>query len=192
MIDVSEYQGVVDWEKVHAAGVRRAYIKGGQFSRGELRVDPYALVNHKHARHAGLTVGFYWYADPANGPHRELAAFARSLPFAAGDLPPALDLEVTRGNDWAYLNDWKAQWFAAADTHFGVRCTMYSYYYFLKQMHLYADRPVWGAWYGTNAPPASWAIHQYSSTGHVAGVSGHVDCDRILELRFNATVRLLS
>lgn len=185
MIDVSSYQGAIDWRKAHDdGGVRHAYIKFGQlYGVGSYGTDPYMQANVRHARDAGVQLGLYWYARPHVSPIIDARWFLRHAePYLHnGDLPPALDFEVSEGHDWNYLNDWKAQWFAAVDGYTGVRSVFYSYYYFWKQMRLYPDRPVWGAALGkTFSVPATWAIHQYSFTGVVPGVSTHVDLDRVL------------
>ena len=184
MIDVSQYQTFIDWAQVNAHGVRRVIVKLGQWYRTEgYNYDPYALANLKGAREHGLQTGVYWFATPTNAPHREADAFLRMYHMHAqgSDIVPTLDLETTGGHDWPYLNDWKAQWFHAVDHHFGVRAMFYSYYYYWRQMHLYPDRPVWGAAYGTTfQPPESWVIWQHSGTGTVPGIHGHVDLDRPL------------
>lgn len=179
MIDVSSYQGRIDWPKVHAGGVTRAYIK-----LLEHVIDPYALRNLNKARSAGVEVGVYFFAHPSESPAAAARRFIRLADQAKairpGDLPPALDLEVIEGHSYDYLNDWKAQWFAAVDHHVGTLCAFYSYYYFWKQMRLYPNRPVWGAALGNFAPPKEWFLHQYSFTGRVPGIIGQVDLDRFL------------
>lgn len=184
MIDVSNYNGKIDWKRVRAAGVDRAYIK---LTEGLFFVDKYAKQNAQAARAAGVQVGFYHFAHPSNSPVAEGRHFlqaARGL-TQVGDLPPVLDLEVQEGKDWAFLNDWKAQYLALVDDavpcHAPHATVFYSYYYFLKNMNLYPDRPVWGAAYGgTFTPPPTWSVWQYSSTGKVPGIGGYVDLDKVL------------
>lgn len=183
MIDVSSYQGVIDWGKVFDSGQRHAYVKWGEWWNGSYHVDVQAKRNLRECRKHGVGVGVYFFAHPSRSPVESARWFLRSTAgeLHPGDLPPALDLEVSEGHTWPYLNDWKAQWFAAVDDAIGCRAVFYSYWYFWKQMQLYADRPVWGAALGKAfVPPASWAIHQYSFTGTVPGIAGHVDMDKIL------------
>ncbi len=180
MIDVSSYQGKIDWHKVHdQGGVRMAYIKLGE----NFVVDSYALQNVRGARAADVKVGLYFYGHPSHSPAQEARWFIRTAHplLQAGDLPPALDLEVSEGHPWPYLNDWKATWLKAVDSEVGVRAVFYSYYSFWKSMTLYADRPVWGADLDRGfVPPSSWFAHQHSFTGTVPGIGGHVDLDRVL------------
>lgn len=182
-IDVSEYQGTVDWPAVYGAGVRRAMIKWGEWSSslGSYRQDPYAVRNVTGARKAGVQVGLYFFAHPSRSPTESASWFLRTAPLETGDLPPALDLEVMEGHDWVFLNAWKKEWFAPVDAHVGVKAIFYSYFSFWQQMVLYPDRPVWGADLRAGfVPPASWAVHQYSFTGTIPGISGAVDLDRFM------------
>ena len=183
-VDVSSYQGAVDWDKVYAAGVRRAYVKWGEFYSGQYRLDVRALRNLGEARRIGVEVGVYFFAHPSRPPQESARWFLRSAQaqLQAGDLPPALDLEVQEGIGWPELNDWKAAWFAAVDGEVDCRCVFYSYRSFIDRMVLYPDRPVWGAAPDRGfVPPARWSIHQYSFTGRVDGISTAVDLDRFLK-----------
>ena len=183
MIDVSAYQGKIDWRQVRQAGVDRAYVKA---TEGLTFVDGQLRRNATNGRGAGVQVGFYHFAHPTNSPVAEAKHFLAAVDglLKPGDLPPVLDLEVAEGHDAAYLNGWKAQWLALVDD--AVPCSkphstvFYSYFYFLKSMVLYPDRPVWGAAYGQFSPPAAWSIWQYSSTGRAPGISGYVDLDKVL------------
>lgn len=178
MIDVSDNNGVIEWEKVRTSGQKRAYIKA---SEGVSVVDSQFGRNVKKARESGIQVGVYHYAHPSNPPHREAAHFlAVAGPHLhAGDLRPALDLEVTEGHSWEYVNEWKAQWFAVVDDHIGALAVFYSYWYFWKHMRLHKERPVWGAYVGKSPPEwAEWAMWQWSFTGRVDGIGGVVDLDR--------------
>ena len=185
MIDVSSYQGVIDWQKVRAAGIERAYVKWGEWwaSRDAYVIDPQAERNIEGCRNHGVQVGLYFFAHPSRSPLTEARWFLRSAHehLVDGDLPPALDLELTEGHDWSYLDKWKAQWLAAADAATGCRAVFYSYFAFWQRMTLYGNRPVWGAALSaTFKPPPTWAIWQHSFTGTVPGITGHVDLDRPL------------
>lgn len=175
MIDVSGNNGRVDWRKVAASGVAHAYVKA---TEGVSFVDPRLVANCRDAHAAGVTVGLYHFAHPSNPPHREAAHFLRSVAglVAFVGMVPMLDLELTEGLGWTYLDAWKAQWFAAVDHELGQLAGFYSYYYYWKLMHLLEGRPVWGAAYGAHfTAPSSWTLRQYSARGRVPGVSGPVD-----------------
>ncbi len=178
MIDVSSYQGAVDWRKVFEDGHHlSAYIKA---TEGESVLDPRFASNVEHARAHGMRIGFYHYAHPSHSPASEARWFLRNAAgrFRAGDLRPALDLEVAEGHSWASLNEWKAQWLAVVDQHIGALSVFYSYWSFWRHMDLFPHRPVWGAYLGhMPAEPPSWAFRQWSFTGNCPGIAGHVDLD---------------
>lgn len=181
MIDVSSYQGTPNWQKIYAAGVRKAYIKA---TEGSSVIDSRLKWNVRDARQAGIEVGLYHFAHPANSPSVEARFFLRAAGvfIRPGDLPPALDLELQEGHDWTYLRSWKAEWFKAVDAAVGVRAVFYSYFSFWQQMNdLFKDRPIWGADLRPGfKPPETWAFHQYSFTGRVDGIAGSVDLDRVI------------
>lgn len=185
MIDVSNYQGLIDWPTVKKAGVERAYIKA---TEGNGFVDPMLSTNTLAARSANIQIGFYHFAHPTNSPLDEARHLLKATSglVKPGDLAPALDLELAEGHSWDYLNGWKAQFMALIDD--AIKCSQrystvfYSYFYFWKEMVLYPDRPVWGAGYGPEfVAPNTWSVHQYSSTGTVPGIKGHVDLDKVLK-----------
>lgn len=61
-IDVSKHNGVIDWNKVKAAGIKAAIIRAGY----GCTIDPKFTANIKGAQAAGLAVGVYWFAYPLN------------------------------------------------------------------------------------------------------------------------------
>lgn len=185
MIDVSNWQGVIDWQSVKDSGVQRAYIKLGEDGEG---LDKYAITNIHHARAVGITPGWYWFAHPGtHAPDESASAFLYSAHghLLPGDLPPALDLEVTEGKSLSQLASWKGGWFKPVDAVIGTRAVFYSFRYMLNSVvgtSLYPDRPIWGAHPGTltDAERARWSFWQYSSNGRVPGISGNVDLDEVL------------
>ncbi len=181
MIDVSNYQQTIDWHKVKRAGVERAYVKLGEDGIG---IDAYAVANIHHARAARVQVGLYWFAHPGHHTPGNSAAAFLSLAHGhllAGDLPPALDLEVEEGLSLSQLDWWKGTWFKPVDAAIRTRAVFYSFRYMLAAMTLYPDRPVWGAHPGTltAAERERWAFWQYG-TERVPGIAGAVDLDEAL------------
>lgn len=67
-IDVSEFQGVIDWKKVKADGVKFAFIRVGYrgYGTGKLSTDKYYAQNLKNATAAGIPVGVYVYSQAIN------------------------------------------------------------------------------------------------------------------------------
>jgi len=96
-IDVSHYQGKIDWRRVRAADVEFAYIKATQ---GNSYKDPRFNENYQAATRAGLVRGAYHFATPNSSSGRRQADFvvAHGGGWSADDrtLPAMLDLEANK------------------------------------------------------------------------------------------------
>lgn len=185
-LDVSNYQGWIDWQRVAADGYRHAAVKA---SEGLSYVDPYAKRNAANARAAGVRVSLYHFAHPSESPLREArhfldVALGEKL-LRQGDPAPALDLEVTEGLGPHALWRWQHTWGEIVGEALGTTTILYSYLFFLQD-DLYLPpkhRPVWGAAYG-HVPTdvlQRWHAWQYTSSGSVPGIKGRVDLDSILK-----------
>ncbi|MBL0015595.1 MAG: hypothetical protein IPP17_03940 [Bacteroidetes bacterium] len=91
-IDVSRYQGKIEWAKVKQAGIRFAFIKA---TEGTDYVDPYFAVNWDEAKDKGIARGAYHFFRPAQDGKAQAEHFLKQVKWTKGDLPPVLDLEVT-------------------------------------------------------------------------------------------------
>ena len=192
-IDVSHWQGVIDWPAVRAAGKRFAYIKASQDT--DFVDDRYA-TNRAQAKAAGLYVGAYHFAEPsavANDAQDEADHFVATAGFAKGELLPVLDLESTGGLESSELVTWTKAFVARLHERTGLRAVIYVSPNFwttrMDDTRWFADNgyPVlWIAHWTTGAPtvPAanwgskSWTFWQYTSDGSVPGITGRVDLDR--------------
>ncbi len=93
-IDVSHDQGEVNWAEVRAAGMAFAFMKA---TEGETVVDPKFETNWVQAKQQGLLRGAYHFYRPQDDATTQAHFFLRTVPFADGDLPPVIDIEVTDG-----------------------------------------------------------------------------------------------
>ena len=101
-IDVSHYQAAVDWPTVQSAGVTFGFAKA---SEGESSSDLHFVDNWSGMKAAGILRGAYHFFHPARDPQAQANCFLQQLAkangdsvvLAAGDLPAALDIEVTDG-----------------------------------------------------------------------------------------------
>jgi len=136
-IDVSHYQAVVDWATVAAGGVRFSFAKA---SEGPSVTDQYFLDNWNGMKAAGLLRGAYHFFHPSADPqaqaknflHRLAAANGGSPLLAPGDLPAALDIEVTDGASPATLLAGASSWLATVEAATGKHPIVYSYPSFWK------------------------------------------------------------
>jgi GH25 family lysozyme M1 (1,4-beta-N-acetylmuramidase) len=193
-IDVSHWQGVIDWSRVAAAGKRFAYLKASEDTNF---VDGTYTTNRTQAAANGLEVGAYHFARPSTAAGDAVAEadhFVDTATPRSGDLIPVLDLEVTGGLGTADLQAWVRTFLQHVYDRTGVRAAIYvSPNFWSTNMgnsgwfaaNGYAT--LWVAhWTSGPAPtvPASnwggrgWTFWQYTSSGTVPGISGHVDLDR--------------
>ena len=184
-IDVSRYQGSVNWSQVAAAGKQFAIVRVGSSNSGGLYVDPYFLQNVTGAHSAGLRVGayYYTYARTRAAVASELTTFLNVMEGIKLEYPVFVDVEdasltslgraeltslVQYAMDILYQRKWYAGW--------------YSYTNYINS-YLNAgalvDYPLWVADYraslGYNGAYTMW---QYSGSGTVSGISGACDLNR--------------
>ncbi len=176
-IDVSAYQGRIDWPVVARNKVRFAFIKASE--GGTLRDARFAR-NWREARKAGVLCGAYHYFLPNRDGKLQADLFARTVPLAAGDLPPVLDVEAPNFHDVAVLRREVARWLRLTEAHYGVRPILYSnhsYYQRYLAGH-FDDYPLWLAHYEVERPAmaaSKWIIWQHSDEAYVPGIRGVVD-----------------
>lgn len=190
-IDVSHWQGRVDWSRVAGAGKRFVFLKA---TEDDWYVDPTYATNRAGARREGLRVGAYHFAQPSAAPgdaRKEARWFVRHAEPRAGDLLPVLDIETTGGLGPDALTTWAKRFAAETRRRTGVRPLVYTSPYgwqvrFRDSTALARwGTPLWIAHWGVQAPtlPADgwagrgWAVWQHSSTGRVPGIQGNVDLD---------------
>ena len=192
-IDVSRYQGDIDWQKVADSGVKFAFIRVGYrtYGSGEITADPNAQANYRGAKAAGLKVGVYFFsqATTALEAMEEADWTLRSIDGWQLDLPVVYDWElpapdartkdVTSGQLTAYTrifnrilkNNGYTVMLYFNRHHAGVRL----------DMHRLLDMPHWFAMYADEMTyPYDFAIWQYSQTGRVPGIQGDVDLNIML------------
>jgi GH25 family lysozyme M1 (1,4-beta-N-acetylmuramidase) len=191
-IDVSHWQGDIDWSKVAATGRRFAFVKA---TDGNDFVDPMFSANVAGARSNGLRVGAYHFArpDPSKGdPKREARHFVRTAGPGPGHLLPVLDVETQRSLDQQGVVRWIRNWVAEVRELTGVTPMVYTSPY--GWMNRTGDSPLvardgaplWVAHWGVSSPtvPANnwegqgWRVWQHTSDGSVWGISGRVDLDK--------------
>jgi GH25 family lysozyme M1 (1,4-beta-N-acetylmuramidase) len=192
-IDVSHWQGTIDWTKVAASGKKFAVMKA---TEAQIYADSQYPTWHPAARAVGIRVGAYHFASPsttANDAVLEADWFVAHAALQPGDLNPALDLEASGGLSVSALQSWVGSWLAEVYAKTGMRPMIYTSPSFWKtymgDTRAFADAGytvLWVAHWFVAAPtvPASnwggrgWTFWQYSDCGSVPGISGCVDLDR--------------
>ena len=183
-IDVSEHQGHIDWAKVAKDGVQFAVIRAG-YGRELSQKDDYFEQNYTAAKKAGIQVGAYWYsyANSVKRAEEEAKTCLKVLEGKKFDLPIFFDLEYEK-SILALSSKTRTDIilkFLEIIQAAGRKCGLYSSTNFITTK-LQASRlrqyPLWIAEYGSKLhyPGTVWAW-QYTSTGRVSGIKGHVDCN---------------
>lgn len=180
-IDVSKYQGTIDWDKVKADGVEFVVIRSG-YGREISQKDPYFETNYTGAKAAGLQVGTYWYsyAESAEDAKTEAKTFLEAVKGKTFDLPVYYDVEEnTQAQKGKEFVTGVILAFAEEVKQAGYTVGVYANTNWLKN---YIDRDklgnmsVWKADYRKNYDKEiSCDIHQYASDGNVNGISGRCD-----------------
>jgi GH25 family lysozyme M1 (1,4-beta-N-acetylmuramidase) len=191
-IDVSHWQGVIDYAQVAAAGKKFVIAKT---SEGIGYTDPSWAANLAHATAAGLKVTGYHFARPDGNPTKpveEADWFVSQLKLAPGMIVPALDLERAGVSATATIA-WVGAWLNEVYAKTGVRPMIYTspafWGKYMNNTATFANQGysiLWIAHWGVVNPtvPASnwgghgWTFWQYDDCGHVAGIGGCVDVDR--------------
>ncbi|WP_345074405.1 glycoside hydrolase family 25 protein [Hymenobacter fastidiosus] len=176
-IDVSSYQGRIDWPVVASHRVRFAFIKA---TEGITLRDSRFSANWRAARKAGVYRGAYHYFQPNYDGAQQANLFVRTVPRAPGDLPPVLDVEAPQFHDVAVMRRNVATWLRLVERHYGVRPILYSNYSFYKRYLAghFDQYPLWLAHYEVESPQLArerWIIWQHSDEAHVPGIRGAVD-----------------
>lgn len=184
-IDVSEYQGEIDFARVRGSGIQVVYIRS---SLGSDYTDPYFRRNYDGARAQGLRVGFYHYvtARTVAQARQEAHFFATVIAGTRPDCRLAMDFEYLSGLSAAQVNDIAWAFLRELGRLTGKELVVYSDAYNARAVfdqRLADAYPLWVAQYGVESPEdngkwQSWVGFQYSSTGRVGGISGDVDLDR--------------
>lgn len=185
VIDISKYQGEVDFAAVKAAGIYGVIIRAG-YGREISQTDPYFAKNYDGAKAAGLHVGAYWYsyAVSANDARKEADVFLCVIGTRDFDMPLYLDMERRDMGAGA-----EAECAAAFLDVIRARrpanfVGFYSYTNYMNSIDMEEIRKhcntVWKADYRT-VPDSSIQCDmlQYTSTGRVAGISGNVDMNHL-------------
>ena len=174
-IDVSKYQGMIDWNAVKNAGYSFAFVKIGSAKSG---LDPYYAYNLISADAVGMTVGayVYSYATTVEGAIEEAKfAIAALAPYAVS-LPVVYDLE-----DGVHKN-MTPQQLAALAVAFCSTVEAAGYYPMLYASQNWATEKIanvpydkWIAKYSDTLEYPNAAFWQFTSKGSVPGIAGNVD-----------------
>ena len=178
-IDVSHYQGNINWTEVaRNANISYVYIKA---TEGAKLLDETYYTNLKGARRAGLKVGCYHFYSPTAPVRDQFKNFSSAVKLKDHDLIPIIDIEH-RGK--ASLKDFQSRlrlFLRLVEEHYGVRPILYTsrdfYNKYLSGPFTHYKYMI--ARYHTDIPElcdnAAFVMWQYSATSRIQGIRGNVD-----------------
>lgn len=183
-LDISKWQGDVDFNALKEAGVEFVIIRVGTSSgiNGENLVDSKFEQNINGANKAGIPVGIYFYSY-ANSEDRAISDalwVLEQIKDYKVDLPIAFDWE-----NWSFYNEFNLSFFglsSMADSFVktvrdaGYEGMLYSSKNYLEDIWFKGDYPVWLAHYTTKTNyEGDYEFWQLCNNGRVAGINGDVD-----------------
>ncbi|EPR07776.1 glycoside hydrolase family 25 protein [Ruminiclostridium papyrosolvens] len=184
-IDVSKHQGVIDWNKVKAAGIEFAILRAGF---GNNNIDEQFKRNISECNRLGIPVGVYWFSYALNAENAVREArqcIALIKPYKV-EYPVCYDIEydtVTRARKKGVtIGKVQATAFVKAFCtevqKAGYYATNYAnkdYIRNMLDMNALRGFDLWYAWYNKNCDRNDVGLWQYTSSGKVPGISGNVD-----------------
>jgi lysozyme len=186
LVDFAAPNGTIPFHKVKAAGVAGVWLKA---TEGRTFDDAAYVRNREAALSAGLRVGAYHFGRPDNNPAKAEAEHFAKVVGRVGrrDLRPVLDLEQAGVYAHGQLETWSHAFSQELKALLGVYPLFYSYPDYIRRMacETTIGSGLWIADYGANdgkrhpttapAPWKGWVAHQYTSKGHIPGLSIVVD-----------------
>jgi lysozyme len=178
-IDVSSYQGTIDWKRARAAGVVFAFAR---VSDGVEVIDARFAENFVQMKHAGVRRGAYQFFRASASPEAQadlLVTTVRRL--GRPDLPLVADVETDDGASPEELRDRLGRWLKRVERRTRRRPIIYTSPSMSERLgEGFGHYDLWVAHYQVDCPtlPAGWrrwTFWQHSSSGAVAGVAGPVD-----------------
>lgn len=187
-IDVSAYQGKIDYRLVKEAGIDIVYIKA---SEGDYLVDSEFRNNYEGAKNNGLNIGFYHFVRARNEEQaiKEAEFFSKVILGTQPNCRLAMDFEVFGNLSNNEINNISRVFLEKTRELTKKDMVIYSNTYDATSIFSYelASRyPLWVAQYGVNTPKdngkwENWVGFQYWDRGRIEGINGDVDLDRFTE-----------
>ena len=185
-VDVSVYQGNIDWNKAKADGIEFAIMRAG-YGKYVSQKDKYFDQNMKNANAAGLPCGVYWfsYALTPEDAIKEADACYEVIKNYKLEYPVSFDMETE--SQMKLPKETVAQIieaFCGRMESYGYYTTLYTYASFLNYKvddRIFDKYDIWVAHYNTSKPAfnRNYGLWQYSCTGSVWGITGNVDRDYV-------------
>ena len=183
-IDVSEWQGEIDFKEVANSGIEIVYIRA---SEGTNYIDPYFRENYEEAKANGLKTGFYHYLTARNEEEARAEAefFVANIKGTEPDCKVAMDFEVFDNLSTEEVNEISEVFLQTVQNLSGKECVIYSDAYNAREVfdeELAEKYAIWVADYFVEEPEdngkwSTWVGFQFTDRGRINGIDGNVDRD---------------
>lgn len=183
-VDVSRWQGDIDWAKLRTQGANFAFIKA---TDGGDHLDPMFKTNWRQAREAGVRRGAYHFFYWCRVASEQADWFIRNVPKEPGALPPVIDVEYNHQSDCkrrltpALVREKMQVFMDRLERHYGQRPIIYTApdFYEDNLQGAFQDYPFWlrsvAAHPSKRYPNRKWLFWQYSGSGLSQGVGEKID-----------------
>ncbi len=181
-VDVTSYNGVVDWNQVESSGVSFALVRAAD----GLYADPNFANNYAGAKAANLIRGAYQFFRPEQDPVAQANLLLQAIgTLGPGDLPPTLDVEVTEGVGSATIVYGVQTWANKVQMATGRAPIIYttsSFWASIGYPKGFASSRLWIASWGVTCPDVpspwyAWVFWQYTDSATVPGIATPVNAD---------------
>lgn len=182
-IDISHYQGEIDWELLRNAMIERCPVRFIliKATEGTTRIDPNFKENFSQAREYGFIRGAYHFWSNKSSARNQAYFFLDNVKLEEGDLPPVLDIEHKPSD--VSVEDFQRDvltWLHIVEDKYHAKPIIYTYYKF-KMAYLnnqvFDGYPYWIAHYYVDKIEytGEWKFWQHTDAGRLPGIKGYVD-----------------
>ncbi|OJU50375.1 MAG: hypothetical protein BGO03_15650 [Mesorhizobium sp. 61-13] len=183
-VDVSRWQGDIDWAKLRSQGANFAFIKA---TDGGDHLDPMFMKNWRGADAAGIKRGAYHFFYWCRVASQQADWFIRNVPKVEGALPPVIDVEwngessCKRRPSPAQVREKMQVFMDRLEQHYGQRPIIYTApdFYADNLRGAFPNHPFWLRAVAQHPskvyPGRNWLFWQYSGSGLSQGVNGRID-----------------
>ena len=183
-IDVSEYQGDVDWETlVDKNKIDFAFVRA---TAGSDTKDRNFSENWRQLKKYNVPRGAYHYYRPNENSTDQANLFIKTVVIEKGDFVPVLDIEkYSNVQSVTSLKNGLLNWLSIVEAHYGVVPIIYTYSNFYEKVitddKRFKKYPIWIAHYSEKENPkklpSDWVLWQFCEEGRLEGIETYVDID---------------
>jgi GH25 family lysozyme M1 (1,4-beta-N-acetylmuramidase) len=177
-IDISHYNGEIDWEQVSTSHhrIEFVFIRATMGTNG---LDKHFARNWVYSKHHNFIRGAYHYYRPNEDWQKQFRNYTSIVKIDSGDFVPILDVEKSSRHGRKFLREGVLNWLKMAEQTYGVKPMIYTGLTFYN-LHLkgYVDEyPLWIAAYSGKhkVEDVDWTFHQFTEKVRIKGVKSTVD-----------------